>query len=277
MKTAVSAIELDHCREVALKTGGLFEFTSRYLPANRYEEYLALYAIVTLVRSIPVASVDDSVKWAQLKWWMDELAPESDSVTRHPVLRALSASGARAKLDSGKLQRLVTDALMSVDIVPDSDEVGLYERLASSGSTAIELELELDGISIDEQSLRNLGAASGLYGVLCGFTAAGTPYEQIPMNLLAKHNLSAVELQHKEHQAEFSAIIESLANTGLEWFSNGVTGLQGRAGQHLQLSLAMQRRRMTAMSKNAAKYFASNQAFGPSDAWFAWRFLRGLN
>jgi len=278
LKTGLSAVEADHCREVALKAGGLFEFTSRYLPANRYDEYLTLYAITALIRDIPVTVVDDSVKWAKLKWWMDELAAEPDSSSRHPILRALWASGARARLANGKLQRLVADALMAIDVGPNSDENGLFEHLAASGSTIIELELALDDASIDEQSVKYLGAASGLYDVLSGFITGKNPaFDQIPMNYLAKHNLGATQLQNNDHQAELALIIGELASTSLDWLSKGIVGLDKRAGQHLHLTIAMQRRRLEKISQNTNSYLESNKSYGPADAWFAWRFLRRLN
>lgn len=276
--TEISAIELDHCREVALQKGGLFEFTSRYLPASRFEEYLSLYAVVTLVRAIPFSAVDDSVKWTQLKWWMEELSAESVSQSRHPVLKALVSSGASAKFEAGKLQRLVTDAFMCVDVVPCSDTACLFERLSATGTTVLELELELDKVVIDSPSLNYLGAASGLYDVLYGFCSGEiASFQQIPMNYLAKQDLGVTELQLEKNRVALATIMESLAKTALEWFEKGMAGLNDSKAKHLQLSLAMQRKRLKVINQDAITFLENRPPFGPSDAWFAWRFLRRLN
>ena len=72
----VSTIELDHCRELAMQPGNVFEFTSRFLPAGKQQPLLALYALRQSVSSIPHSPVDDEVKWAKLKWWSEELVAD---------------------------------------------------------------------------------------------------------------------------------------------------------------------------------------------------------
>jgi len=280
LKTGGSSLEIEHCREVALKPGSLFEFTSRFLPADQIDEYLALYAITQLIQAIPAASFDDEVKWAKLKWWNEELAADPGSASRHPVLRVMWACGARVKLDNLLLQRLVRDAVMQMDIAPDSDVNSMFERLAASGSTAIELELALAGSGIDKQSLANIGAASGLSAVLSSFSAGGQPgFDRIPLSILAKFNLSPAQLE--QHRQELAQILADLAAEGLDWFSKGMTGLAGSAGygagKHLQLRCAMENRGLTKLRKNAIRYLDTHQRFGPADAWFAWRFLRRLD
>lgn len=69
----VSPVEFDHCRELVLLPGSVFEFTSRFLPAAKLDSLLALYALRQAVSTIPDSSTDDSVKWAKLKWWSEEI------------------------------------------------------------------------------------------------------------------------------------------------------------------------------------------------------------
>ena len=95
--------------------GSLFEFTSRYVPAEHAQQLLALYAFRQAVVPIPFSAVDDTVKWAKLKWWSEELAAEPESSARHPVLRAMQQSGARDKLENSLLLRVVSDAVMQMD------------------------------------------------------------------------------------------------------------------------------------------------------------------
>ena len=280
MNTHVTAVELEHCREAALVKGGLFEFTSRYLPAERSDEYMALYAIVRTIHSIPDAHVDESVKWAKLKWWSEELLAEPGSVSRHPVLRALWTTGARSKIDASLLQSLVSDAVTRIDMAPCSDENDLYARLAALGSTKTCLELAIDEQNIEKHSLQNLSAASGLLGVLSSFTKGNNAeYNQIPLNVLAKYNLSVQQLE--QQPAELAKVISHLAEFALGWLAQGVSGLadlkKNRAGQHLQLSWAMEGRILKYIKDNAISYLKSGYRYGPGDAWFAWRFLRRLN
>lgn len=281
MMTEVSALELEHCRELAVLPGSLFEFTSRFLPADRLEPMLALYALKQLIGSIPSTPTDDSVKWAKLKWWSEELVADSDSPSRHPVLRLLSASGARAHLNNSMLQRLVNDAAMQIDTAANSDVEEMFERMADAGATGIELELALDAMEIDTHSLRFLGAASMLFSLVSDFAANNrSGVNRIPLNIMAKYNVSADQLEQGANPLEMERIVKSLAENCLEWFSAGLSGLQWGAGTgtcaHLQLSWAMTVRRLAAVTRDTNGFLDAGKRYGPADAWHAWRFLRRL-
>ena len=118
-----SPVEFDHCRELALLPGSVFEFTSRFLPAGKLEPLLALYALMQTIGSIPYGPADDSVKWAKLKWWSEEIVADPSESLRHPVLRALWLSGSRENLSNALLLRLVGDAISQIDAAPDGDEM----------------------------------------------------------------------------------------------------------------------------------------------------------
>jgi phytoene/squalene synthetase len=277
----VSQIELQHCRDAALVTGGVFEFTSRYLSSDDLEKYLALYALVQIIRAIPGAPVDDAVKWAKLKWWSDEFAAEPDSASRHPVLRVLWSSGARNKIDSVQLQALVSVSVTQVDLAPDSDVAGLFERLAFVGAASVNLELALDDAEIEPPSLALLTAASGLLSLLSGLCLQGSPeFDRIPLSVLAEYDLNATQLQTGKHQTALAQIMSQLAGSGLDWFSKGMSALvdgpQNRVGLHLRLRWAMEKRRLEYIQNNANKCIEKGMRFGPADAWYAWRLLRKL-
>ena len=277
----VSQLELQHCSDLAVLPGSLFEFTSRFLPNGQLESLVALYALKQLVASIPSAPTDDSVKWAKLKWWSEELTADPHSLSRHPVLRLLLATGARAHLDKRLLQRLVNDAAMQIDTAPDGDVEAMFERVAGPGATEIELELALDGAEISAQSLRYLGAASMLFRWISDFAANNrSGVNRIPLNILAKYNVCATQLEQGTHSAELEKIVSLLAEYCLEWYSLGLSDLQwqGESGPcaHLQLCWAMETRRLSGISADTAGFLGTGKRYGPADAWYAWRFLRRL-
>jgi len=278
---SIPGVELEHCRELALIPGSVFEFTSRFLPKGEFEPLLAKYALKQTVSSIPKGSTDDSVKWAKLKWWSEELLADPAAPARHPVLRALWSSGARASLDNSLLLRLVSDALAQVDLAPVSDEDAMFERLAEPGGTDIQLELSLQGAEIDPQRLKLLGAATGLFSLISSFAVNHQPETAgLPLSLLAKFNVSVPELEDGAHTAELAQIIEQLAALSLAWFEEGGSGLainpHASAAAHLQLRWAMEQRRLIEIRRDAAGFLARGKRYGPADAWFAWRFLRKL-
>lgn len=277
----INSVEFDHCRELALLPGSVFEFTSRFFPGTQLEPILALYALRQTVSAIPRGAADDSVKWAKLKWWSEELAAEPEASSRHPVLRALWQSGARARLCNSLLLRMVGDALSQVDVLPVGDKTAMFEHQAELGATEIQLELALDDVEIDEENLKFLGAATSSFHLISSFSAnhlSETP--RLPLSLLAKYNVSAVQLDQKSGTAELAQIIAELADYALNWFSEGMSGLnispESSSCAHLQLRWAMERRRLKVIRRDANGFLQAGKYFGPADAWFAWRFLRKL-
>lgn len=283
--TGITSVELDHCRELVMQPGGLFEFTSRFLQSGQSDAVLALYALIHSICNIPYSPVDDTVKWAKLKWWSEELVKDADSPSLHPVLRVLEESGARAKISNAQLLALVSGALMQVDAIPDSDEAGLLERLSESVAPELEVELALAGAEIGSHNLDLLAAASGLHRLVSSFAPGECAQaERLPLNLLAEYGVSAAQLQQESRWDEIPSIISRMAGFGLDWFSKGMSGLKvsvpGRAGTniaaHLQLRWAMEKRDLQIIRRDAKTFIGEGRRYGPGDAWFAWRFLRHL-
>lgn len=276
-----STVEFDYCRELALQPGSVFEFTSRFLTSEKSEPLLALYALRQAVGTIPDIHADDSVKWAKLKWWSEELIADPGAASRHPVLRALWQSGARAHLENSQLLRLISDALSQIDIVADSDESAMFERHAELGVSEIQLELALDDAEIDPASLNFLGAATSSFHFISGFSSNQlSRTAQLPLSVLARHNVTASQLEQKTHRAELVKIIRQLTENTLVWYSKGMSSLnivpESSAGSHLQLRWAMEQRRLDAIRQDTHRFLAAGKHFGPADALFAWRFLRKM-
>lgn len=277
----VTSLEFEYCRELVMVPGSLFEFTSRYVSADQSEALLALYALKQTISMIPYSVVDDSVKWAKLKWWSEEVMADPDASSRHPVLRALWLSGARAKLGNALLLRLISDAIQQIDVVPESNEEAMFERFSELGSTDIELELALDAAQIDAQSLGFLGAATSLFRIVSSFSVNNeAETTRIPLGILAKYNVTAAELEQKPYPQVLKEIIAELAGIATGWYSRGLSGLnlspETGGCEHLHLRWAMEKRRLSAILKDSGGFLDAGKRFGPSDAWFAWRFLRQL-
>lgn len=283
--TESTSVEFDHCRELAMPPGSLLEFTSRFLRTDQLEQLLPLYALRQAIGTIPSASLDDSVKWAKLKWWSEELLAEPDSPTRHPVLRAMWQSGTRAQVSNELLLGLISSAVMQIDAAPISDENGMLERFSTSGVPETQVELALAGAEIDGQHLSFLAAASGLFRMVSSFAPGQrAEAERLPMNILAKYDMSLAQLQQGSSQTGLFSVISQLTEVGLGWFSKGMTGIKVTFADgaktdviaHFQLRWAMEKRGLEIIRKDTGSFIEKGRRFGPTDAWFAWRFLRHL-
>jgi phytoene/squalene synthetase len=283
--TEVSSVEFDYCRELAMPPGSLFEFTSRFVQSDQLEPLLTLYALKQAICNIPYTSVDDTVKWAKLKWWSEELLADPDSPSRHPVLRAMWHSGARARVSNTLLLGLISSAVMQIDAAPISDEYGMLEHFSTLGVPETQVELALAGSEIDSQHLSFLAAASGLFRVVSSFAPGQqAETERLPMNILAKYDVSSAQLQQDSSRTGFSLLISQLVEIALDWFSKGMTSLKvSDAGEakavvstHLRLRWAMEKRGLDIIRKDTGAFVNDGRRYGPTDAWFAWRFLRHL-
>ena len=175
------------------------------------------------------------------------------------------------------LLQLVSDALAQINVAPDAHEQAMLERLAKKGETGVLLELALDGVEIDVLALQSLAAASSLFAMISGYSIdrqAGNL--RLPLNLLAKHQLTQTQLEQDPPGAELVNAISYLVDIGIEWFSQGMAGLRDSACIHLKLRWAMEVRLLGRFSHNAVAILDGGNRFGPSDAWFAWRFCRKL-
>lgn len=282
---APSSPELDHCRELALRPGSVFEFTSRFLQADKLEPLLAVYALKQAICSIPNTQVDDSVKWEKLKWWGEELLADPGSPARHPVLRALHISGARSKLHDALILQLVSDAIMQIDMAPFPDEQAMFEWFSIQGQSEVELELALDGAGIADQNRGFLGGASALLALVESFAPGKRPQtESLPLNLLAKFNVTADDLGETRDTQRLVSVISELTALNLKWYTRGFSGLEFSPGAitksspapHLQLRWTMEKRRLQSIDKDISGFLQSGTRFGLADAWFAWRFMRKL-
>jgi phytoene/squalene synthetase len=277
----IAPVEFDHCSELVLLPGSLFEFSSRFLANDQLDSLLALYALKQSVSTIPLAVTEDEVKWAKLKWWHEEILADPASPSRHPVLRALWQCGARDKLDNTLLQRLISNAILHINAMPDSDENAMFERFSASGATEIELELALDDGEIDSLNLNFLGAATGIFRTISLLSDNDrSEAARLPLDVLAKYNVSAAMLEQESDRDELAQMVEQLARLGLEWYSEGMSGLKISPNKgtcpHLQLRWAMEKRRLAVITEDAGRFLQAGVHYGPADAWFAWRFLRNL-
>jgi phytoene/squalene synthetase len=282
----MAGVEFDHCRELALRPGGVFEFTSRFIAPRSREALLGVYALKQAICTIPHAQVDDSVKWEKLKWWGEELLADPQSSSRHPVLRALQMSGARQKLQDKLLLQLVSDAVMQIDMPPFADEQSLFERFAALGSSEIELELALDEAGVGEVSRDLLGAASIMSGLILSFAPnQRSQTERLPLSLLAKFSIGSDDLGQADAGGKLSGVVAELVSVAIQWFSKGLktleisaaenSGLQAAA--HLQLRWAMEKRRLENIAGDVDGFLQTGTRFGPGDAWYAWRTMRKLS
>lgn len=262
-----------------MPAGSMFELGSRFLGAEVTAQLLATYALRHSISAIPLSSIDDTVKWAKLKWWSEELAADSSGAERHPVLRALDHSGARQQLQNNLLLRLVADAVAQIDSFPDADSQTFLQRLASLGETDILLESALGESVISEAILDSMSLATGIYScVLLLLNDYPNKVQLLPLDWLAEFQVKAEDLKGRPPASELQSLVSRLAGQGADAFRTGFeaagTEQLSHIPMHLRLRWSLEARFLERVKRNAEHYFGRKRAYGLTDVWFAWKICR---
>lgn len=273
----ISTVELEHCKELAMPPGSLFELSSRFVSAKLTAQLLAVYALIQSINLIPLSVADDTVKWAKLKWWAEELSAEPAAPERHPVLRALQHSGARQQLSNDLLLRLVSDAVAQMDAFPDADSNDLIERLASTGETDIMLESALGDVAVGETLMKPMSQATGIYGVVMMLLSDyPNRIQLLPLDWLAEFGARPEDLKGRPPVAGLIGMVGRLANIGAQAyrtvFAAETEGQLSQIPKHLRLRWSLEARFLDRVARNAERHFNRKSAYGLSEVWFAWRF-----
>lgn len=275
----ISSVELEHCKELAMPPGCLFEVSSRFINSEQRDQLLAIYALNQSIASIPLIVADDTVKWTKLKWWSEELCAEATAPERHPVLRALQHSGARSYIDNAVLLQLVSDAVALIDAFPDADSQGLLEKLGRIGETDILLQAALGDVTIGEPLLQSMSIGTGVYWLVSLLLNDYVNHIQLlPLAWLAEFKVKPDELKVRPPATALISMMKRLAQLGADSFTSGLAN--DEAGQlkqvplHLRLSWSLQSRALKRVALHPHRYFNRKSAYGLSDVWFAWKYCR---
>lgn len=259
--------------------GSLFEVSSRFLGNEMTAQLLAVYALRQSISSIPLSTADDTVKWAKLKWWSEELCADPAAPERHPVMRALQHSGARDRLSNSLLLPLVGDAVAQIDSFPDAGSQGLIERLTGTGEIDIMLEAALGEVTVDETLLKPMSQATGICA-LVNLLLSDYPnkIQLLPLDWLAEFQVSPENLKGQPPAPELIDMLSRLASLGTKvyrtGFSASTVGQLSQIPKHLRLRWSLEARRLERVAQNAGRHFSLNSSYRLSDVWFAWRFCR---
>ena len=256
--------------------GCLFELSSRFTGPELAAQLLAVYALRDSIASIPLSSADDTVKWAKLKWWSEELCEDVEAPERHPVLRALQHSGARQHLTDSLLLSLVAEAVGQIDAFPEADVEALIGLFAASSRADISLQAALSQITLDESLLEPMGCAVGVF-TLVNMLLHDYPnkIQLLPLDWLAEFQVRPEALKAQPPAVQLLDMVKRLAGLGTAYYRVGFDVIRAGEGvkppTHLWLRWSLEARFLARVVRNAERYFGPASQYGLSDVWFAWR------
>ena len=105
-----------YCEDKAAKSGSSFYSSFRYLPADKRDAMVALYAFCREVDDVVDEIHDDNVARTTLAWWRTELAALYDGTPTHPVMQALKPHVAAFDLPQAWLAEIIDGMQMDLDV-----------------------------------------------------------------------------------------------------------------------------------------------------------------
>ena len=128
-----------YCEDKAAKSGSSFYSSFRYLPADKRDAMVALYAFCREVDDVVDEIHDDNVARTTLAWWRTELAALYEGTPSHPVMQALKPHVAAFDLPQAWLAEIIDGMQMDLDVPRYSrySDLQLYcHRVAGAGFRA---------------------------------------------------------------------------------------------------------------------------------------------
>jgi len=200
----------DYCQKKAAASGSSFYYSFLFLPPERRQAIMALYAFCREVDDVVDECSDPTLARAKLAWWRTEIAALFEGKPSHPVTLALSVSIRRFALSQELLQEIIDGMEMDLDIprYASFKELNLYcYRVASVVGL---LAAEIFGYE-DRQTLKyahDLGLAFQLTNIIrdVGEDARrGRIY--LPIDELQQFNVPAADLLEARYSDNFRALM----------------------------------------------------------------------
>ena len=120
---------LDYCRNKVSESGSSFVSGFRFLPRNKQNALIALYAFCRELDDVVDDCADKQVAAMGLQWWRGDLAKVfSDGLPEHPVNQALKHIVIEFSLPQAELEEIIEGMQMDLRQVRYADfaELSVY-------------------------------------------------------------------------------------------------------------------------------------------------------
>jgi phytoene synthase len=123
-----------YCQQKAAASGSSFYYSFLFLPPERRQAIMALYAFCREVDDVVDECQEAELAAAKLAWWRDEVMRIAQGAPQHPVGQALQAARQRFRLPESQLLEIIDGMAMDLQQARYADfaQLGRYcYRVAS--------------------------------------------------------------------------------------------------------------------------------------------------
>ena len=200
-----------YCQEKCAASGSSFYYSFLFLPAERRQAIMALYAFCREVYDVVDECNDVSLASTTLAWWRQEVQRIADGNPQHPVGRVLKKVAPGISLPTEQLLEIIDGMEMDLQQSRYLDFKGLSLYCYRVASVVGLLAAEIFGYT-DRQTQKyahDLGMAFQLTNIIRDIgedARRGRIY--IPMDELKQFNVPAADILNGKYSDNFTALMQ---------------------------------------------------------------------
>ncbi|MCB1937958.1 MAG: presqualene diphosphate synthase HpnD [Rhodocyclaceae bacterium] len=217
-----------YCQQKAAASGSSFYYSFMFLPPERRQAIMALYAFCREVDDVVDECNDPSIAQTTLDWWRGEVERAYAGAPTHPVGQALADIRPRFNLPAEQLIEIIDGMQMDLTQTRYLDFKGLRLYCYRVASVVGSLAAEIFGYQ-DRQTLKyahDLGLAFQLTNIIrdVGEDARrGRIY--LPVDELQRFNVPASEILDAKSSDNFRALMQFQAERAIAYYDQAMTQL----------------------------------------------------
>ena len=218
----------EYCQDKAAASGSSFYYSFLFLPIERRQAIMALYAFCREVDDVVDECHDPSIAQSKLDWWRAEAARIEQGAPSHPVGEALLAVRKQFSIPGEQLLEIIDGMQMDLTQTRYLDFKGLRLYCYRVASVVGLLAAEIFGYQ-DRQTLKyahDLGLAFQLTNIIrdVGEDARrGRIY--LPIEDLQRFNVPAADLLEGRMSDNFRALMQFQAERAISYYEQAMAQL----------------------------------------------------
>ena len=273
----------DYCQQKAASSGSSFYYSFLFLPPQRRQAIVALYAFCREVDDIVDECPDAHVAATKLAWWRHELSALEGGTAQHPVTQALLTARASFSLPTEQLLEIIDGMEMDLRQTRylDFKALSLYcYRVASIvGLLAAEIFGYQDRRT--QKYAHDLGMAFQLTNIIrdVGEDARrGRIY--LPIDELQRFEVPAADILNARYSNNFRRLIEFQIERAEKFYAQAFAALPAGDRQAQRPGLVMAaiyRTLLDEIRRDGCQVLSQRTSLTPlRKLWIAWRtWMRG--
>lgn len=232
-----------YCQEKSAASGSSFYYSFLFLPPQRRQAIMALYAFCREVDDVVDECTDASIASTKLAWWRLEVARMDQGEAQHPVTQALLAARQNFNLPSEQLLEIIDGMEMDLQQSRYLDFKALSLYCYRVASVVGLLAAEIFGYQNHQTQkyAHDLGMAFQLTNIIRDIgedARRGRIY--IPMDELKQFNVPAADILNAKYSDNFAALMKFQAERAEQYYAQAFAHLpkEDRKSQRPGLMMA---------------------------------------